>query len=338
MSMKVQDAGLLTTVQDLGRWGMQHIGISPTGAMDTCAATLANWLVGNDATAAVLEMTLIGATLQVETDTLMALCGGKFAATVNGQPLPLYRPVFVSAGSRVACGRAEAGARLYLAISGGIDVPKVMNSRSTNLTACFGGMAGRALQRGDRLSIGERTPQAQKLMTALKAQSKGKAIAAAPFFISPSLYSVPRSPLVVRVLLTEQFGQLKPESQARFFQQPFTVSAHSNRMGYRLSGKPLEFQHYEEQLSSGTVNGAVQLPPNGQPIILLSDRQTVGGYPIIAVVASVDVQKVAQANVHSQIYFQAIALQEAQALYRAQQRAMQLCKAHLDWKLNTILP
>ncbi len=335
MSMEVQDAGLLTTVQDLGRWGMQHLGISPTGAMDTCAATLANWLVGNDATAAVLEMTLMGATLQVETDMLMALCGGKFAATVNGQPLPLYRPVFVSAGSRVACGRAELGARLYLAVSGGIDVPEVMNSRSTNLTARFGGMAGRALQRGDRLSIGERTPQAQKLMNALKRRGK---VAAAPFFISPSLYSVPRSPLVVRVLLTEQFGQLKPESQTQFFQQPFTVSAHSNRMGYRLSGKPLEFQHYEEQLSSGTVNGAIQLPPNGQPIILLSDRQTVGGYPIIAVVASVDVQKVAQANVHSQIYFQAIALQEAQELHRAQQRAMRLCKAHLDWKLNTILP
>ncbi len=334
--MEVQDAGLLTTVQDLGRWGMQHIGISPTGAMDTCAATLANWLVGNDAHAAVLEMTLIGATLQVETDTLMALCGGKFSATVNGQPLPLYRPVFVSAGNRVACGRAEAGARLYLAVSGGIDVPRVMNSRSTNLTARFGGMAGRAVQRGDRLSIGERTPQAQKLMNALK--SRGKAIAAAPFFISPSLYSVPRSPLVVRVLLTEQFGQMKPESQARFFQQPFTVSAHSNRMGYRLSGKPLEFQHYEEQLSSGTVNGAIQLPPNGQPIILLSDRQTVGGYPIVAVVASVDLQKIAQANVHSQIYFQTIALQEAQELYRTQQRAMRLCKAHLDWKLNTILP
>ncbi len=336
MSMEVQDAGLLTTVQDLGRWGMQHIGISPTGAMDTCAATLANWLVGNDATAAVLEMTLIGATLQVETDTLMALCGGKFSAMVNEQPVPLYRPVFVSAGSRVACGRAEAGARLYLAVSGGIDVPRVMNSRSTNLTARFGGMAGRALQRGDRLSIGECTPQAQKLMNALK--SRGKAIAAAPFFISPSLYNVPQSPLVVHVLLTEQFGQLKPESQARFFQQPFTVSAHSNRMGYRLSGKPLEFQHYEEQLSSGTVNGAVQLPPNGQPIILLSDRQTVGGYPIIAVVASVDLQKVAQANVHSQIYFQAIALQDAQELYRAWQRAMRLCKAYLDWKLNTLLP
>jgi antagonist of KipI len=337
MSMEVQDAGLLTTVQDLGRWGMQHLGIAHTGAMDTCASTLANWLVGNDTTAAVLEMTLVGATLKFEADALIALCGGKFSATVDGQPMPLWRPVWVRAGSQLACGRAEAGARLYLAVSGGIDVPKVMKSRSTNLTARFGGMEGRALQRGDKLSIGESTPQAKKLIAALKAQSKEKAITTTPFFISPTICPIPTSPLVVRVLLTEQFKLLKPESQAQFFQSPFTVSAHSNRMGYRLSGKPLEFQHYEEQLSAGTVNGAVQLPPNGQPIILLSDRQTVGGYPIIAVVASVDLPKVAQANIHSQIYFQAIALQEAQELYRAQQRAMRLCKAHLEWKLNSML-
>ncbi|WAS05235.1 biotin-dependent carboxyltransferase family protein [Gloeomargaritales cyanobacterium VI4D9] len=336
MSIDVQEAGLLSTVQDLGRWGMQHLGIAPTGAMDTCASTLANWLVGNDAAAAVLEMTLVGATLQFEADTLMALCGGKFSATVNGRPLPLYRPVLVSAGSQVACGRAEVGARLYLAVSGGIDVPKVMNSHSTNLTARFGGMEGRALQRGDRLYIGKSSPQAQKLIATLKAQGKGKAIATTPFFISPTICHIPTSPLVVRVVLTEEFKQLKSESHIQFFQSPFTVSAHSNRMGYRLSGKPLEFQHYEEQLSSGTVNGAIQLPPNGQPIILLADRQTVGGYPIIAVVASVDLPKVAQAKVNTQIYFQAIALQEAQELYRAQQRAMRLCKAHLDLKLNML--
>jgi len=338
MSIAVQDAGLLSTVQDLGRWGRQHLGIAPTGALDTCASTLANWLVGNDPTAAVLEMTLVGATLKFETDALIALCGGKFAATVNGQPLPLYRPVLVSAGSQVACGRAEVGARLYLAVSGGIDVPQVMNSRSTNLTARFGGMEGRTLQPGDRLYMGASSPQAQKLIAALKAQGKGKAIATTPFFISPTICHIPTSPLIVRVVLTEAFQQLQPESQTQFFQSPFTVSAQSNRMGYRLSGKPLAFQHYEERLSAGTVNGAIQLPPDGQPIILLADRQTVGGYPIIAVVASVDLPKVAQANVHTQIYFQAIALQEAQELYRAQQRAMRLCKAHLDLKLDMLQP
>lgn len=333
MSLEVLAAGSLTTVQDLGRPRWQHLGVSPSGAMDWISHTLANWLVGNDANAATLEMTLQGAQVRFHQDAVIALCGGRFSARISEYAVPLCRPVWVRAGSVLECGRATLGARLYLAVAGGIAVPEVLQSRSTNLMAQFGGWNGRALQKGDVLPVGcpsQRAVAMRQHVLAKHTAHPKAAFLSAPFFASPALHPIRSSPFVVRVICTPHFERLAPESQAHFLQASFFITADSNRMGYRLRGPRLQQHNAGELYSSATVQGAIQVPPDGHPIVLLADRQTVGGYPIVAVVASVDLPSLAQAKPHDTVRFEKISHDTAQHLLLQQWRTLQRFKAYLD--------
>lgn len=316
MSIEVISPGLCTTVQDMGRYGYQRHGVNVSGTMDPFSLQMANMLVGNAGNDAVLEVTLNGPTLKFQKDMLIAVCGGNFHLTINKMPVMSNRALWVKSGSVLKFGHATKGCRAYLAVAGGWDVPLVMGSRSTNLRAKFGGFAGRLLQAGDRLD--HKPPGAYSLFLAQQLTQNAEAAAS---FVQASWYicSPPflnESERIARVLRGEQFDHFTSSSRESFFEQPFYASTQSDRMGYRLTGSTLALTKPLELISAAVTMGTIQVPPNGEPIILMADRQTIGGYPKIGYVASVDLPIIAQLRPGESIRFQEISLQEAQmALY-----------------------
>ncbi|MGI8982689.1 MAG: biotin-dependent carboxyltransferase family protein [Pirellulaceae bacterium] len=300
MSIRVLRPGLLTTVQDLGRWGMQRYGVVVGGAMDPFALRMANLLVGNHEDAAAIEMTLLGPTLQIERDTLIALCGGEFHPTMGNRVLKTWRPHFIEQGAVLNFGSAISGCRGYLAIAGGIDVPLVLGSRSTYLHGKFGGFEGRALKEGDLLptlpTLAVSPPNCNWRIGAL----------------TPAYDDCP----TLRVLVAREFDWLTSQSQEHLFSSEFEVTPQSDRMGYRLSGPRLELTSPRELISEAICPGTIQVPADGQPILLMADCATTGGYPKAACVASVDLSLAAQLRPGSTLRFAAISLAEAQSLYR----------------------
>lgn len=317
MSIRVLRPGLLTTVQDLGRWGKQRYGVVVGGAMDPFALRMANLLVGNDEGAAALEMTLLGPTLQFEQDALIALCGGEFYAKLDDNILPVWRPVFVPRGTSLNVGSAVSGTRGYLAIAGGIDVPHVLGSRSTYLHGKFGGHEGRALQDGDLLSIAEST-------LAVSPQSCNWRIGS----LIPAYDDRP----TLRVIPGSEFDWITPQSQEQLFSNEFEVTPQSDRMGYRLSGPRLELASPRELISEAVCPGTIQVPADGQPILLMADCATTGGYPKAACVASVDLPLAAQLRPGYKLRFAAISLAEAQALLRQREADIERLKVGLSFK------
>jgi len=313
--------GLFTTVQDLGRPGYQKTGLVVSGALDAVALRTANLLVGNPATAAGLECTLRGPVLRFEADTLLALSGADLAATIAGQPVPLGRPVAVRAGAVLAFGAPKLAGRAWLAVAGGVAVPLVLGSRATYLRAALGGLSGRALRAGDALPVGEWPALARRLFDTLKpAETAGWASAR---WLAASEAAAPLGmPLVVRALPGPEYAQFAPSSQQSFWQELFTVTTEADRMGCRLSGPALTRATTAELLSSAVTFGTVQVPPGGQPIVLLADCQTTGGYPRLAQVISADLGRLAQALPGTRLRFQPVSLAEAQALYLAQERRL----------------
>lgn len=277
MSVQVIAPGLLTTVQDLGRVGWRHLGVAQCGALDPGAAALANRMVGNAADAALLELSLQGPTLRFEHPTRLAVCGSMVIAqfeeaqaegrcTVHGG-----RPVELPAGI-LRVGALHGGARAWMAFAGGIDVPRVLGSRSTDLRGGFGGVDGRALRSGDRL----------RLLDAPR--SAGERPRMPGWWIDPDFED--RS-LPIRYVPPEL------PSALGLAQRRWQASAHSDRQGLRLEGTALEHPRTEE-ISAGVAPGTVQLPPDGQPIVLLSDAQTIGGYPRLGRVIGADLPRLAQ--------------------------------------------
>lgn len=254
----VLEPGLLSTIQDGGRPALAHLGISPGGAADPRSYALGNALVGNRGGEAVLEMTLQGPTLRFDEDTIFALTGGDLDARLDGSPAALWRTCRARAGQTLALGAARRGARAYLAIAGGIDVPSLLGSRS----ALVGAGLGRALAAGDRLPVGPATPPPLPLGVRHR----------------PSLVS----PAEVAVLPGPEWSWLTDEARAALLGTDFIVGALSDRAGLRLAGPPLAFARYEEPLTEGVLWGTVQLPASGDPIVLMNDQQTTGGYPKIA--------------------------------------------------------
>ncbi|MBJ6107966.1 biotin-dependent carboxyltransferase family protein [Hymenobacter sp. BT523] len=322
MSISVLRPGLLTTVQDLGRHGYQQDGILVSGAMDATALRVANLLVGNPEPAAGLEITLLGPRLRFETDHLIALTGAHLSPTLNGRPVGMHRPVWVAAGTKLAFGAAVAGSRAYLAVSGGFDVPPVLGSRSTYLRAGFGGFRGRALRAGDQLFVAGPTPTGQQLMAALAASAASADWAQARWAPGPALCPALRPSPVIRAVVGPEYKQFSPESQRAFWHEPFAVSAAADRMGYRLQGPVLTRHTDAELLSSAVTFGTVQVPAGGQPIVLMADHQTTGGYPRIAQVITADFSALAQVRPGQSIRFREVSLVEAQALYLAQERRL----------------
>ena len=339
MSLSIIRPGLLTTVQDLGRPGYQHLGVVLSGAMDALALRVANLLVGNAEGAAGLEITLLGPVIRFEADYLIALTGADLSPTLDDWPAPMHRPLAVRAGTVLAFGAARAGCRAYLAVAGSLAVPPVLGSRSTYLRAGLGGWHGRALRAGDELPVGEPTAMGQRLRQAVATASlatgpSAASWAAARWTPGPALCPRPRPALVVRAVRGPEHEQCAAASQWAFWHEPFAITPAADRMGYRLQGPVLQRVVAAELLSSAVTFGTVQVPPGGQPIVLLADAQTTGGYPRLAQVITADFGALAQARPGQALWFQKISLAEAQAQYLAQERRVRGLQQAIEWKLR----
>ncbi|HEY4307036.1 MAG TPA: biotin-dependent carboxyltransferase family protein [Gemmatimonadaceae bacterium] len=329
MTFTIIGAGLQTTVQDLGRPAHQRAAIPAGGAMDRLAARAANLLIGNDEYAALLETTLIGPTIHFHEETLIGLTGGDLTASLDGHPLRSWRAMLVPADSVLRFGQPTTGCRTYVAIAGGIDVPLVFGSRSTYLRANFGGLEGRALRAGDTLHT---LPNAStnRAMAATIAASSSRI---ARWSLGATLRPHYSDRVEVRVVEAAHTKRLSPDSRAKL-SGPFRVSASSDRMGYRLEGTALELRAPIELMSEGVAFGTVQLPPGGAPIVLMADRQTTGGYPRIAEVASVDLPLIAQLKPGDSVAFRIISLAEAQRLYLVQEAELAQARAGLTLRFS----
>ncbi|AWM34422.1 biotin-dependent carboxyltransferase family protein [Hymenobacter nivis] len=320
MIISVLHPGLLTTVQDLGRPGYQQAGVAVGGALDAGALRVANLLVGNPDGAAGLEITLQGPRLRFDAGCLLALTGANLSPTLNGQPLQLHRPTWAPAGAELAFGAPRAGCRTYLAVAGGVAVAPVLGSRATYLRAGLGGWHGRALRADDQLPVGAPSAIGQNIIKELTENQFAKSQAS--WTPGPRLCPVPRRSPLIRAVRGPEYGQFAAASQQAFWEQPFAITAAADRMGYRLQGPALVRLTDAELLSSAVTFGTVQVPPGGQPIVLLADRQTTGGYPRLAQAITADFGALAQAAPGQALRFREVPLAEAQALYLAQERAM----------------
>jgi antagonist of KipI len=304
----VEQPGLLSTVQDRGRVGWQGDGMVVAGAMDPFASQIANIVVGSGRGAAVLEITLRGPMLRALTEATVAVCGADLSAHCDGEALPLWQSVQVKRGQTLGFGPRRAGTRAYLAVAGGFDSPPVLGSRSTYLRGGMGGIDGRALQRGDVLSA-----------TGTGVGRPGRSLA-------PKETPQYGSPTVVCVLPGTHGGAFDGSAWETLMSAPYCVAPQSDRMGYRLTGPRLGYapDFGGSILSEAVPWGGLQVPPDGQPILLTADRQTTGGYPLIGVAASVDLPGVAQAGPGDEIVFHPISLEDAQELAVAQERLLRL--------------
>lgn len=310
MSVCVVRPGLLSTVQDLGRHGHQHLGIVPCGAMDSISHIVANALVGNHEEDATLECTVVGPELRFEEDALVALYGAAFDSRATG--LPANRPVLVAAGTTVSLGSAVRGARAYLAVAGGFQVPKVLGSRSTYGPAGFGGFCGRALRAGDRLQTVGNLAQLSEERFSKVADSTERGHLRTVRWSVPEL-TVPRAgTLILRAMDGRHRKQFDDASQDVFFSEEWRISPNSNRIGYRLEGRRLRRSKATEVLSEPTCLGTVQVPNDGIPIVLMADHQTTGGYPKIGEIASADVPQLAQLPPGARVRFLRCSLEDAQ--------------------------
>ena len=317
--------GMMTTVQDLGRLGWQRHGVTPGGAADPWSLRLANLLAGNPEGAAGLEITSSGPTLRFAEPTLVAITGGDFEVSIGGQRVPAWRPVWLAAGAELAVGPVRSSFRGYLAVGGGLAVPRVLSGRGTHLAGGFGGFDGRALRAGDVLKIGPASAWAKRLSLAL---ASGQPFVAARWEVGPSARPKFTTAPVVRAMRGPQWDWFSAEAQTRFLGERFTVDLRSDRMGLRLNaeGQGLLGALLPDMVSEGVVAGTVQVPPDGQPIVLLADRQTVGGYPKIAVVASVDLPSLAQLRAGDTVSFTEVTVAEAQELWLAGERLLATVK------------
>lgn len=309
--------GAQNTVQDLGRDGYRNIGVATSGAMDPLALRIGNLLLGNDEGLAALEVQTFPLELRFTCDTTIALTGADAQARLDGAPLLPWWRCTVKAGQCLALGYPRGGARVYLCVAGGVDVPELMGSRSTSLRGGFGGFQGRVLQVGDVIASGQAPDPAS---TAVSFGVLPPAVAMAAAF--------PRDTdgtLLLRALPAGEYGLFERDRE-RFWAQPWKISAQSNRTGYRLAGEPLVPQSTVEMRSYGLVPGVVQVPPGGEPIIQLSDANTAGGYPKIAGVIDADLWRLGQAPIGSRIRFveasapEAIAAEQAIENYLAEIR------------------
>ena len=295
MSVKVVIPGPLTTVQDAGRYGYMNSGIGTSGVMDEVSYKKANYLVGNENGEAVLEVTLFGGTMEFTEDAVIAVTGATMDVKINEEPTEMYRAYQVKAGDVLSLGMVTAGCRTYVAFAGGIDVPVVLGSRSTNLKCKMGGYEGRALAAGDIFEIGKNGRSYEALKDRMA---------------KPDVYT---SPITVRVIEGPQEEYFTEAGKKTFYNETYTISDQSDRMG-----APIESVNGTDIISDGIALGSIQVPTNGKPIILLADRQTTGGYAKIATVCSFDIPKLVQGKPGDQVRFQKISLDEAAKIWKTE--------------------
>ena len=313
MSITVLNPGLLTTVQDQGRIGYQQFGVSVSGVMDPRSASLANILVGNDEKEAVLECTMMGPHLQFDKANCIAITGGDLMPTLDGKPIPNYTAVKVEAGQVLKFTMPKTGCRAFIAFAGGLDIPEVMGSRSTYMKAKIGGVEGRKLVKGD--VIGFRAPKAE-----LKNMN----------FRSMASEFVPRKEYTVRVVLGPQDDYFTDAGIETFLSQVYTVTAEFDRMGCRLEGAAIQHKDGGDIISDGIAFGAIQVPSSGQPIIMLGDRQTTGGYTKIANVISADFRILAQLKQGDKVRFEKVSVKADQDALLTQRAALKTIRNALE--------
>jgi biotin-dependent carboxylase-like uncharacterized protein len=296
--IRIVDPGPQTTVQDLGRPGHLRSGIPPSGPLDVRAFVVANRLVGNPDGAAGLECTLMGPRFTVETACAIAVTGADAPVTINGAAAEPWTTLVLAAGDTVRVAAARTGVRIYVAFSGGLDVPRTLGSRATYLRGRLGGLEGRALKRDDVL----------RLLPAPAPASHRTAAREAP---------VVEAEPEIRVVLGPQADRFTAEGIAAFLEGPYEMLPQSDRMGARLKGPRIAHAHGHDIISDGIALGSIQVPGDGQPIVLLVDRQSTGGYTKIATVGSFDIGRIAQVKPGQRVRFRAVDVAEAHRLRRA---------------------
>ena len=294
--IEVQEPGLLTTVQDLGREGFGPMGVSPSGAADAISLRIGNRMVGNAESAAGLEMTLLGATFVYPEGAVFALTGSDFGATLDGKPVELWTSFEARPGQALRLGPTRSGARCYLCVRGGIAVTPFLGSASTHLLSGLGGHEGRALRKGDVLRIGDAGGLYRKRTLAAKALER----------------LAPRK--ILRVTPAPQSEWFSEAAQKLFYGSTFRVAEESNRMGLRLEGAAIQEGAHGEMITEGVSLGAVQIPAGGLPIILFVEQQTTGGYAKIANVISADFHSLGQLRPRDEIRFERVDFETARAL------------------------
>jgi len=296
MKLHVLSPGPMTTIQDAGRHGYVASGIGVSGVMDQDAYAAANYLVGNRHGEAVLEATLMGPSIQFDSDCICAVTGADMGTKIGNKEVEPYRPFWVQAGQVLTMGYAKTGCRGYLAVQGGFDVPVVMGSRSTNLKCVLGGHEGRVLKVGDVLEVPD-----ESRSTVMDRKRRQQ---------------VYEQEVTVRVIPGPQADAFTEKGFRTLWEQSFSVSAKSDRMGLRLDGPVIETKEGSDIVSDGIALGAIQVTSGGQPIILLADRQTTGGYAKIGTVCSFDIPKLAQLKPGGIIHFEEITVEAAQRLLK----------------------
>lgn len=327
--MNILFPGPLSTVQDMGRTCHAAQGYPECGACDKYALALGNLLCGNPESAAAIEMTLAGASVQFEQSTVAALTGAVCAPTLDGRSFPLNTPVRIPAGATLEVGMFTVGLRSYLCVQGGVAVAPVLGSRSTDLKCRIGGLEGRALRKGDRLPIGKPTSG----YAFDRAARAAKALAAKPWLLRPRTahaYLGERVIPLLRAVPGPQDDAFTAEGLRAFFSGLYTVTPDSNRMGVKLSGPAAGTKHGSDILSDGIVEGSVQISANGQPILMLADHQTTGGYAKIATVIAPDLSASAQLRPGELAAFRPVTAQQAVTLCRETAQQLRHIKELID--------
>ncbi len=295
---RIINPGLLTTVQDAGRSGFQQYGMPVSGAMDWISFRLANILVGNPTNEACLETTFMGPEIEFLESSEFAVTGAEIRITLNGEPIASNQNHIAHKGDILKLETAKNGFRNYIAFSGGIEVASIMGSKSTYMRGKLGGYKGRALQSNDELNCGIK-PSSFKHRK-----------------VTNALFQLPKAHNTIRVIPANEVNAFTFEGLQTFLDEVYTISPQSDRMGYRLNGKKIAHKEGADILSSGIANGTIQVPSHGEPIIMLADRQTVGGYTKIANVISADLPLLGQMKPGDKIRFKEVNVYTAQQAYK----------------------
>jgi antagonist of KipI len=304
-AIEVVRPGAFSTIQDLGRFGWAHLGISPAGAADPLSLRIANRLVGNEDNAAAIEMTLTGATLRFRSACTIASAG----AGIGTDSVPTFEPVEMRAGAELECEHLREGVRSYLAVAGGVQVPQLLGSAATLFAAGCGGFEGRPLRRGDILETGS-------------VVGSGHGVDARHAVDPARLRALARRRTMIRVSKGPHHHWFGAGALTQFCAATYRVTAQSNRMGLRLEGEAVQRSRMGELLTEGVSLGAIQIPPNGQPIVLFVDQQTTGGYPVLANIISADLHCVGQLLPGNAVRFELVSIPEALQALREQERAL----------------
>lgn len=312
MSIRIISPGALTTIQDYGRVGLCEIGFSPSGAVDFRSMELANILVGNEMGEAVLECTIIGPTIFFTRDNVIAITGAFMTPKVNDVEIPMNRAVTIKAGEVLSLGIAATGCRTYIAFAGGLLIKECHGSKSTDLKCGIGGFLGRALKSQDEIDFANPTDKLKGMEKHVYKQMEAIA-----------------SPRIIRVIMGPQDDYFTQEGIGIFLSSPYKLTNDSNRMACKLSGPIITSKKTTDIISDGIALGSIQVSLNGQPMIMLSDRQTTGGYAKIATVISIDIPSIAQCKPGDTLIFKRISLETAHKLYKGHGKSMKKLKGKM---------